>query len=190
MMRGKTNPFPAFEYALLGLLYREPAHGYELHKIIADPAGIGIIWGIKIANLYAQLAKLERTGLIKGEEQAGEDRPARTEYKLTETGKAAFETWLTDVVQHPREFRQEFMLRYYFLAQYRQDMLNENCQVQLKDCQTWLDNSKKRQETAGKNSFTRAILEFRTSQIQSMVDWLKQLMARPPITLFPKEKQA
>ena len=55
-MRGKTNPFPAFEYALLGLLYREPAHGYELHKIIADPAGIGIIWGIKIANLYAQLA--------------------------------------------------------------------------------------------------------------------------------------
>lgn len=188
-MRGKTNPFPAFEYALLGLLYRGPAHGYELHKIIADPDGIGIIWGIKIANLYAQLAKLEKAGLIKGEVQAGEDRPARTEFHLSESGKEAFETWLTALVQHPREIRQEFMLRYYFLALYRQELLNERCQQQLLKCQQWLDNSKKRQEAAVKSSFTRAILEFRTSQIQSMVDWLKLLISNPPINLFPKEKQ-
>ena len=189
-MRGKTNPFPAFEYALLGLLYRGPAHGYELHKTIADPDGIGIIWGIKISNLYAQLTKLEKTGWIKGELQADEDRPARTEFHLTDAGKAAFEAWLTALVQHPREIRQEFMLRYYFLAQYRQELLNEHCKEQLKDCQRWLGNSKKRQEATDENSFTRAILEFRTSQIKSMVDWLKQLIADPPKTLFPKEKQA
>ncbi len=188
-MRGKTNPFPSFEFALLGYLYSGPAHGYELHKLITNSDGIGTIWGIKISNLYAQLSKLEKTGLIKGELRPGEDRPARTEFHLTQKGMAEFETWLSSLVQHPREIRQEFMLRYYFLASYKPDLLPVICVNQLEECQRWLVNSEEKQKESDKESFSHAIMEFRTSQIKSMVDWLQRLIAHPPILKPIKEKK-
>ncbi len=189
IMRGKTNPFPSFEYALLGLLYQGPAHGYELHKTIAEPDGIGMIWGVKISNLYAQLAKLEKAGLIKGEVQTVEDRPARTEFHLTDKGKVEFEGWLNRLVQHPREIRQEFMLKYYLVASLLPDLLPGVCVNQLEECQRWLSNSAKKQKQSGKGSFTHAIMEFRTSQIKSMVDWLQWLIAHPPTIPNHKEKK-
>lgn len=188
-MRGKTNPFPSFEFALLGLLYGGPAHGYELHKHITNSDGIGIIWGIKISNLYAQLSKLENSGFIKGELQPGEDRPARTEFHLTDKGKNEFQSWLTSLVQHPREIRQEFMLRYYFLASYKPDMLPEICANQLEECQRWLQKSNEMQLESDKDSFSHAIMEFRTSQIKSMVEWLKWIIAHPPLIKLFKEKK-
>jgi DNA-binding PadR family transcriptional regulator len=178
-MRGKTNPFPSFEYALLGLLYRGPAHGYELHKLIMAPHGIGMIWGIKISNLYAQLTKLEKAGWIKGEVQAGEDRPARTEFHLTENGRKEFLSWLPRLVTHPRDIRQEFMLRYFFLAQYQPESLAEICQAQLGECRAWLANTRNSQKQMDKKEYPYVIMEFRASQIDSMLAWLEWLIANP-----------
>lgn len=186
-MRGKTNPFPSFEYALLGFLYAGPAHGYELHKQITDPDGIGMVWGIKISNLYAQLSKLEKSGFIKGEILPGEDRPARTQFHLTQKGTAEFESWLSRLVEHPREFRQEFMLRYYFLARYKPESLPVVSASQLEECQRWMQGSMEKQKESEKTGFIHAIMEFRTSQIKSMVDWLQWLMAHPPIINPQKE---
>lgn len=188
-MRGKTNPFPSFEYALLGLLYGGPAHGYELHKLITDSGGIGMIWGIKISNLYAQLAKLEKSGHIKGEIQPGEHRPARTEFHLTQSGKLEFESWLRKLVQHPRDIRQEFMVRYYFLTIYHPELQPSLCEQQLEECQHWLENSNKIQQDRNKDTYPHAILEFRTSQIKSMVDWLQWLISHPPIIKPIKENK-
>lgn len=180
-MRGKTNPFPSFEYALLGLLYGGRAHGYELHKLITAPDGLGLIWGVKISNLYAQLSKLEKAGLIKGELQPGEDRPARTEFHLTDPGMLEFSNWLTLSVRHPRELRQEFMLRYFFLARYSPAKLEETCRQQLADCQQWLLNLQENQHNLIQKTFSYAIMEFRASQIKSMVEWLEWLIINPPI---------
>jgi DNA-binding PadR family transcriptional regulator len=187
-MRGKTNPFPSSEFALLGLLFSGPAHGYELHKHITDPNGIGLIWGVKIANLYAQLAKLESRGWISGTVQQEADRPARTEYHLTDEGKNAFKEWLTQKVKHPRDFRQEFMLRYYFLACHNPDLIKVVCSQQLQECQAWLKNTRLKQEKGLEDSFMRSVIEFRVSQIKSMAEWIEWLLANPP-TLQQGEKQ-
>ena len=178
-MRGKTNPFPSSEFALLGLLFNGPAHGYELHKHITNPNGIGLIWGVKIANLYAQLAKLESKGWIAGKVQQEEDRPARTQFHLTHEGKKAFTEWITQLVPHPRDFRQEFMLRYFFLARYKPELIREVCSRQLQECRDWLKNTRRKQEEE-KDSFIRSVIEFRVSQIQSMVEWIEWLLANPP----------
>jgi DNA-binding PadR family transcriptional regulator len=180
LMRGKTNPFPSSEFALLGLLFSGPAHGYELHKHITDPSGIGLIWGVKIANLYAQLAKLESKGWIEGKIQQKEYRPARTQFHLTNEGKNAFIAWMTQLVQHPRDFRQEFMLRYYFLARHKPELIQEVCSRQLEECRDWLKNIRTKQEKEEKESFIRSVIEFRVSQIQSMVEWIEWLMVNPP----------
>lgn len=179
-MRGKTNPFPSSEYALLGMLMAGPAHGYELHKHITDPNGIGLIWGVKIANLYAQLGKLESRGWISGVIQQEADRPARTEYHLTNAGGSAFDEWLLKKVKHPREFRQEFMLRVYFLTLYKPAMLNAVCEKQLEECQEWLKNTRIKQEREKQDSFIHSVIEFRAGQIKSMVDWIEWLLANPP----------
>jgi DNA-binding PadR family transcriptional regulator len=179
-MRGKTNPFPSFEYALLGLLYGGPAHGYELHKQISSNSPLGMIWGVKISNLYAQLSKLEKNGFIKGEVHPGEDRPARTEFHLTDSGRQEFTDWLSRMVKHPRDLRQEFMLRYYFVSLLQPASLGELCQRQLAECRQWLANTQEKQKMLEKDSFSNAVTEFRVSQIKSMVDWMQWLITNPP----------
>ncbi len=179
-MRGKTNPFPSFEYALLGLLFQGPAHGYELHKQLSSASPLRMIWRVKISNLYAQLSKLEKNGLIKGEIHPGEDRPARTEFHLTDSGRQEFTEWLSRLVRHPRDLRQEFMLRYYFVALISPASIDEICQRQLVECQQWLENTQEKQKMLEKNSFSNAVTEFRVSQIRSMVDWIQWLIAHPP----------
>jgi len=86
-MRGNINPFTSSEFALLGFLYDKPTHGYDLHKSITDPDGIGLIWNVKMSNLYAYLDKLDKKGFIHGTMQPGDAHPTRMEYQITEEGK-------------------------------------------------------------------------------------------------------
>lgn len=184
-MRGKPNPFPSSEYALLGLLFQGPAHGYDLHRKISSTSSLGIVWGVKISNLYAQLIKLEKAGLIKGEVFSGEYRPARTEFHLTETGREEFTDWLSQLVRRPRDLRHEFMLRYYFSALLEPNSVDDLCQRQLAECRLWLENTREKQQALSSNSFSNAITEFRVSQIKSMIEWLEWLIANPPVIKYP-----
>ena len=174
-MRGKINPFTSSEFALLGLLYEKPTHGYDLHKQITDPDSIGMIWRIKMSNLYAQLDKLEKKGYITGVLHPGDSRPTRTEYNITKDGKIAFESWLETTVYHPRDFRQEFMARYYYVLKFFPSKVNDLCQKQLIECQTWLVNTTALSQQAVSTSiFKNSIIEFRLEQIQAIINWLKK----------------
>lgn len=178
-MTKKSNPFPSSEFALLGFLYAGPSHGYELHKRITEADGVGMIWGLKLSNMYAQLDKLEQAGLISGKIQSNEQRPARVEFSLTDTGIALFEQWLVKLVNHPRDFRQEFMVRTYFLAQYMPQRTEEVFQNQLAECERWENTTKDRKNALSEpGSFESVVYQFRVSQIQSMVGWLKWLLTQ------------
>jgi len=174
-MRGKTNPFTSSEFVLLGLLYQNPTHGYDLHKLITDPEGIGMIWNVKMSNLYAQLDKLEQKGFIKGILQPGDSHPNRTEYQITEDGKTAFLDWMKSTVLHPRDFRQEFMARYYYLLEYSPESLDDFFQNQLDECNQWLENTRnsivQNQNCWG---FKKSVMEFRVSQIEAITRWLEK----------------
>ena len=167
---------PTSEYALLGFLTEGPCHGYDLHKRLTDQEGIGMIWGVKIANMYAQLDKLANKGLITGKIQASQQRPARTEYSLTAAGRKEFERWLFQLVDHPRDFRHEFMTRLYFLSRHHPGELENQVDRQLAVCQRWLFNTVEKEKVFSQtDSFSRLTFHFRVSQIQSMVDWLTWL---------------
>lgn len=175
-MSRKSTPFPSSEYALMGFLFPGSCHGYELHKRITDPNGVGMTWGLKLSNMYAQLAKLEHNGLITGNLQPGDQRPARMEYSLTDTGRELFEKWMHQLVNHPRDFRQEFMVRVYFLSQYHPEEVHELVKNQLSECERWLKTTKDKDTSLTKpGSFQNIVYHFRFSQIQSIVDWLKWL---------------
>ena len=88
------------DYILLGLLSRQPMHGYELHKEIILLEGIGMVWRIKQSQLYALLEKLENESLLTAELVSGEMRPDRKEYHLTPLGEEVFQAWVNDRIQH------------------------------------------------------------------------------------------
>jgi DNA-binding PadR family transcriptional regulator len=84
-------------YALLGLLEREPSHGYDLKRDYDTYFGRGK--PLPFGQVYATLARLARDGkVIAGEAEPGAG-PDRKRYVITEQGATEVETWLAEPVE-------------------------------------------------------------------------------------------
>jgi DNA-binding PadR family transcriptional regulator len=82
--------------ALLGLLEREPSHGYDL-KYDYD-AYFGRGRPLPFGQVYATLARLARDGkAMVGEAEPGAG-PDRKRYTITDTGKHDVEAWLAEPI--------------------------------------------------------------------------------------------
>ena len=82
--------------ALLGLLDREPSHGYDLKRDYDAYFGRGR--PLPYGQVYATLARLARDGkAVAGEAEPGAG-PDRKRYTITETGKYEVETWLGEPI--------------------------------------------------------------------------------------------
>ena len=82
--------------ALLGLLDREPSHGYDLKRDYDAYFGRGR--PLPFGQVYATLARLARDGkAIAGEAEPGAG-PDRKRYTITETGKNEVEAWLAEPI--------------------------------------------------------------------------------------------
>jgi DNA-binding PadR family transcriptional regulator len=81
---------------LLGLLEREPSHGYDLKRDYDAFFGRGK--PLPYGQVYATLGRLARDGkVVAGEAEPG-DGPDRRRYVITEAGATEFETWLAEPV--------------------------------------------------------------------------------------------
>jgi DNA-binding PadR family transcriptional regulator len=79
-------------HALLGLLAEKAAHGYDLKRLYDSrfPAAKPLAFG----QVYANLSRLERDGLVEVVETSSEGGPERTVYALTVDGAASLHAWL------------------------------------------------------------------------------------------------
>jgi len=81
---------------LLGLLEREPSHGYDLKRDYDAFFGRGR--PLSFGQVYATLGRLARDGKVTaGQIEPGEG-PDRKRYVITEAGVTEFETWLGEPV--------------------------------------------------------------------------------------------
>jgi DNA-binding PadR family transcriptional regulator len=84
-------------YALLGLLEREPSHGYDLKRDYDTYFGRGK--ALPFGQVYSTLARLARDGkVIVGDAEPGAG-PDRKRYVITEQGVSDVETWLAQPVE-------------------------------------------------------------------------------------------
>ncbi|HZY77001.1 MAG TPA: PadR family transcriptional regulator [Jatrophihabitantaceae bacterium] len=82
---------------LLGLLEREPSHGYDLKRDYDAWFGRGK--PLPFGQVYATLGRLARDGkVIVGETEPGAG-PDRKRYVITEQGVSEVETWLREPVE-------------------------------------------------------------------------------------------
>jgi DNA-binding PadR family transcriptional regulator len=81
---------------LLGLLEREPSHGYELKR--AYDAFFGRDKPLPFGQVYSTLGRLARDGKVTGEAEPGAG-PDRKRYAITEFGAREFDSWLARPIE-------------------------------------------------------------------------------------------
>lgn len=81
---------------LLGLLEREPRHGYDLKRDYDAFFGRGK--PLPFGQLYATLGRLARDGKVVVSQPEAGAGPDRKRYVITEHGAIEFESWLAEPV--------------------------------------------------------------------------------------------
>lgn len=162
------------EYFLLGLLYRQPRHGYDLMKAIQQSPGLSAIWFVKTGRIYALLDRLEQAGMVTGTQIESHSAPSRKQYSLTPEGEAAFLEWVTQPVNHGRDMRLLFPARLYFALQLGEDRARQLIAVQRQVCAEWLE-AIQTQAAGEPDFFAKQIDQYRAGQIEAMLEWLTRV---------------
>ena len=82
--------------ALLGLLEREPSHGYDLKRDYDTLFGRGR--PLPFGQVYATLGRLARDGKVVAADAEPGAGPERRRYIITDEGVSDVETWLAEPV--------------------------------------------------------------------------------------------
>jgi DNA-binding PadR family transcriptional regulator len=83
--------------SLLGLLEREPSHGYDLKRDYDEFFGRGK--PLPFGQVYSTLGRLARDGKVVVSDVEPGEGPDRKRYVITELGATEVETWLTEPVE-------------------------------------------------------------------------------------------
>ncbi|MCJ7533697.1 MAG: PadR family transcriptional regulator [Anaerolineales bacterium] len=95
-------------HALIGLLARQPLHGYDLKNRLEQ--ALGGNWEINFGQIYTTLGRLERDGLITPGAEVEDGRGKKT-YEITDLGRRELETWLAKPVEKGGSLRDEFLVK-------------------------------------------------------------------------------
>ena len=111
------------EWACLGILYDEPAHGWAVASRLRPDGDIGRIWYLSRPLTYRALDQLSGREWIRAVgEESGSSGPTRTILAATRTGRSRFRAWLGTPVPHLRDLRSELLLKLVFAEQLGVDL--------------------------------------------------------------------
>ncbi len=96
---------------ILGMLRIKPMSGYEIKQVVDQSTRF--FWAASYGQIYPELRRLAREGLIEGE-PATRGARRRTVYALTREGEDVLNTWLEEPPAPP-ELRFEGLLKLFFL---------------------------------------------------------------------------
>ena len=95
---------------IIGMLAARPRSGYEIKQVVDHSTRF--FWAASYGQIYPELKRLEREGLIEGAD-APQGARARTVYELTAEGRRAARGW---IARPPEvfELRDEGLLKLFF----------------------------------------------------------------------------
>jgi PadR family transcriptional regulator, regulatory protein AphA len=170
---GQHTSSHSVEYCLLGLLDEGPKHGYELHRELSRKTGLGLVWTVKQAQLYAILAKLEAEGLIAAELVAQGGRPPRKVFHLTAEGRKAYEAWTSSPASR-KDFKLDFLAKLYFARRSGGASAQALIDVQRELCGDWIGELRSRFETCEAGSLDALVYRYRIGQLEATLTWLDE----------------
>jgi PadR family transcriptional regulator AphA len=95
---------------ILGMLAGRPRSGYEIKQLVDNSARF--FWAASYGQIYPELKKLEKAGLITGGDSSTGARQ-RTTFELTAEGRRAAREWI-DRPPEVLEMRDEGLLKLFF----------------------------------------------------------------------------
>jgi DNA-binding PadR family transcriptional regulator len=98
-------------FLMLGMVRLGARSGYAIKK--AADASTRFFWPTSLAQVYPELGRLERAGLLTRRSDPHGSR-ARSAYELTEQGEVALLAWLCTTHEGTTHFRDEGVLRLFF----------------------------------------------------------------------------
>ncbi|MFC8920138.1 PadR family transcriptional regulator [Streptomyces sp. NPDC047821] len=158
---------------LLALLARGPAHGYELKQDLEQLLGAAYP-PTNVGQIYVTLGRLEKSGLIEGEEIAQESRPNKKIYRLTEAGQEALRAWFEETADEPR-VRDEFFMK---LALAPRTGLADQIALINKQRREYLNTMRNLSKLAATedrdNRMAHLLIEGAMLHLQADLDWLER----------------
>ena len=97
----------SLKFGLMGLLAREPLHGYEVKNRFEEM--LGGTWEVNIGQIYTTLQRLERDGLVRPVGPRG-DR-GKLEYELSPAGRKALDEWLAEPDSGPQQLHEDIYVK-------------------------------------------------------------------------------
>lgn len=112
------------QYAVLGILSRGPASGYDIRKQIRE--GVGHFWNESYGQIYPILKSLHEEGLATRQTESQSGKPDRIVYALTDKGRRQLDDWLDESMNYMHVERNELLLKLFFStgANARQNLQN------------------------------------------------------------------
>jgi DNA-binding PadR family transcriptional regulator len=162
------------EYALLGFLYENPTHGYDLHhRLVAE---LGQVWHASQSQTYNILKRLETQRDVVAMTIKQANLPDRQVLKITPLGRKRFLSWLnTPTGSSVRAIRLEFITRLYFTQKYVPENLLPILDAQAVEINSSLTRLEADQATIPvEQTFNRLGLSLRIQQLRSVQNWLAE----------------
>ena len=189
------------DLAILGLLFEQEMHGYEIRRRLRDE--LGLFANISFGSLYPALSRLERSGAVAVTESGGSTTPipstgslsgeraglrarragatlgtkrSRKVYRITDTGRVLFEQLLEGEEPAGTDDARSFGLRLAFarhLAPSARLALLERRRAQLT---RRLATDLRRASGESLDIYTRSLVEHSTEATEHDIAWLDRLI--------------
>nr|BFD87736.1 PadR family transcriptional regulator [Streptomyces sp. Xyl84] len=158
---------------LLALLARGPAHGYELKQDLEQLLGSAYPQP-NVGQIYVTLGRLEKTGLIQGEQVEQSSRPNKKIYHLTDAGRDELRTWFAEPEDEPR-VRDEFFMK---LVLAPQTGLADQIALINQQRRQYLNTMRQLSRLAAaedrENRIAQLLIEGAMLHLQADLDWLER----------------
>lgn len=91
----------SLRFALLALLTAQPMTGYDLAK--AFHSSVGHVWHAPDSQIYPELRRMEKDGLVAGTLVRWGPNGTKTQYSITSEGESAFREWMLEPLEYARD---------------------------------------------------------------------------------------
>jgi putative hydrolase of the HAD superfamily len=172
-MAKKKGSLSTPEYAVLGLL-RQPMHGYQVAREMAEGGGLGLVCPLGMSNVYFLLGNLQERGLVAVAERQEERYPPRVMLHATAAGRRAFDAWLREPVTRLRQVRLDFLVKLFFLDREDLALARDLVEVHKDFCRRYLAEWRDLAQKADSTGFDRLAIEAMIAVGEGTLRWLEQ----------------
>lgn len=159
----------------LALLSGERAHGYELKQSLEQGFG-DLLPAVNAGQIYVTLGRLERDGLVVGQDVPGDSRGKRV-YELTDAGREALVAWIEAPVAG-RPLKDEFFMKLVVLASVQLADPKQLLEAQRREYLQSLRDLNGLLEANGKRPAAVLLIEGAILHLKADLEWLELIEQR------------